>query len=542
MPYIVPQEQNVKTDLAPVQVEVLRDTEKTLSYPEPQTNIYAGWRGIPRKLYTEGALYDYRESRELSLTPTPRLCIQRLKLDVMNTNWEIVPLIEPGKDKPTDKAVEHAKKLFEWLYYRPNFNNEPFSQILCKTVDDVLTHDAGVFLKLYGRNGNRRLLELQSRNAALFTKDIDEYNRLGVKYPTVNVAGQTRKNMNVGYWYNWNSEPKIALEPHEVVYMMHDPRSDIPYGTSKMQVLKHIIYSCMYSEEYYEEFWREGANNPAIISPDISSGSGQSNILSEPEYQRFKETFKNKLSSYMKMLASPSKTQVTLLSDLKIINWLEQEKIYREFVVALFNETKAILGWTEDIHKATDESQQAIYIQKGLFPLLNTIQWYMNSQVIADWFWDEQKERNVFAHGHTAPFAGEKMDVMFRFKLYDPVGEKMQLDINKQQLELGLTTINDVLRKQNKPTVDWGDVNPMFLTAIQPWGQSYSGGSMDAEVYRKLTGGVEPGIKKVQQAIQPLFNGESSGEEDVSVDTEKEVVKAYQKSRRQTIFGTEAYL
>ncbi|MFA5307085.1 MAG: phage portal protein [Candidatus Babeliales bacterium] len=520
--YIEESPQQVKQD-APFEVSDMRDNSIKVERQKLVAPSYLGWQGVPRKLYGGGDAYDYLESRRISLTPTPRLCIQRLKLDVGGTDWEIVPLCEEGSDKPTDEAIEHARQIFNWLYFRPNCNGEPFTQIMYQLVDDILTHDAGVLTKLYGSHGSKRLVEIQARDGALFTKDIDEYNRLGVKYPSVQMETSRRENMRVGYWYNWNTEPKIAYEPHEIVYISHDPRTDIRYGTSKMQVLKSLIYSLMYSEEYYYKFWEEGGNNPGIISPDITTASGSANILNPTEYKAFKEAFSDKLRDYMKMLIAPGKTQISPLSDPKALGWLETEDSYRHLVVALFNETPAILGWTKDIHKATDESQKSIYIQKGLWPLLNTIQWYMNTQVIADWFWSEDKERNVFAHGHEGKFAGKKMDCMFRYKLYDPIGEKLQLDIDEQRLKNGLTSINNLLREQHRGTVDWGDINPLFLYNVQQWGQSYAGGSMEVDVFKNLTG-VEPMIKEIQQAIQPK-------PKDENANINSDIVKAFNKSR-----------
>lgn len=479
---------------------------------------YTSWQGVPRTVYGGGEYYDYLKARRLSLTPTPRLCIQRLKLDAINTAWEIVPLCEEGEDKPSDAAVEHARQIFEWLFYRPNYNYEPFSQILGKVVDDILTHDAGVIAKHYGKSGNRPLVELLARDGALFTKEIDEYMRLGKVYPTLSYGKESRRNMRVGYWYNWSTEPKFPLEPHEVVYMSHDPRTDIPYGTSKMTVLEHMVSSCMYSEEFYENVWEKyGGTPPGIISPDISSTNGQSNVLAGDEYTRFKGALQEQLRQYAKVLVTPAKTQFTPLIDFNLFKWLETEDSYRHLIVALFNETPAILGWTKDIHKATDESQKSIYIQKGLWPLLNTIQWYMNTQVIADWFWSEDRSDSEFRHRHNGKFAGSKMDVMFRFKLYDPIGDKQQLEIDEKRLQLGLKRVNDVLHEQHQDPVEWGDINPLFLYGVQQWGQSYAGGAMDAEVFKRLTGGVNPGIKEIQAAIKPTTPEQPNASEEAFV-------------------------
>jgi hypothetical protein len=139
-----------------------------LDKPEQQATTsseFSNWKGTTRRIRLGGDFYDHLESRLLSLTPTPRLCIDRYKIDVASTPWEIVPLIEEGRDSPTDEAIAHAKQIWEWLYYKPNYNNEPLSQIFAKTTDDLCTHDAGVFLKLYGQGGGKRLVELHAKDA-----------------------------------------------------------------------------------------------------------------------------------------------------------------------------------------------------------------------------------------------------------------------------------------------------------------------------------------------------------------------------------------
>jgi hypothetical protein len=511
-----------KVDSSEAQVNPLpSDKTPKLRQSELATPSFAGWNGVPRTLWGGGPDYDYLLARRIANTPTPQICINHLKSDVSNTDWEIVPLAEEGKDKPTDEAKQHARELFNWLYFRPNGNKESFSTLLSKLVDDILIHDAGVWTKLYARSGGHRLVEIHARDGALFRKDIDTYLRLGVIYPTYQEWAekgsqpQVYQNFKVGYWYNWNSTPKIAYEPHEIVYIMQNPRTDIPYGTSKVQVLKSIILSLMYSEEYYYNFWFEGGNNPQVISPDLPT------VMQDAEYKKFYDNLKDSMSEYMKTLVAGAKTQTTLLSDPRIIQWLETRPEYIHLAFALYKITPAILGYTKDVHKATDLSQKSIYIQKGLWPLLRLIEWHVNTQIVADWFWDEEKERNVFAHGHQGKWAGKPMDCMFRFKLYDPIGEAEQTAIDKEKLQLGLTTINSVLKTQGKPKVAWGDISPLFLYNVQQWGQSYAGGAIDPDVFKNITG-VEVGVKEILEATQPQA-------EPVNA------VKAYQQSRQENV-------
>jgi hypothetical protein len=94
---------------------------------------------------------------------------------------------------------------------------------------------------------------------------------------------------------------------------------------------------------------------------------------------------------------------------------------------------------------------------------------------------------------------------------------------------MGLARINDVLREQHKPTVAWGDINPLFLYNVQQWGQSYAGGSMEVDDFKNLTGGVEPMLKELMQAVQVKPKDENS-------NINGDMVKSFNASRVQA-FG-----
>ena len=80
-----------KVDSTEMQVKPAEaDKSPKLREHELAVPTFTGWNGVPRTLWGGGPDYDYLISRRISNTPTPQTCINHLKSDVSNTDWEIV--------------------------------------------------------------------------------------------------------------------------------------------------------------------------------------------------------------------------------------------------------------------------------------------------------------------------------------------------------------------------------------------------------------------------------------------------------------------
>lgn len=474
--------------------------EKTRNLQLALPNM-SSWRGVPRLPYAGSPdVYDWLHARMLANTPTPRMCINRKKQDVMCTAWEIVPL--PNSEGViTETAKQHAREIYNWLYFKPNSNRESFAFIQGKLSEDLDTHDAGVLTKTYAKRGSKHIVEIHARDGALFTKEINLYHNLGVIHPTLRMNGETYQNFKVGYWYNSGSEPLVAYEPHEVVYMMDNPRSDVFYGTSPGYTLKAMLLSLMYENEFFHEYWAKGGKNPMIVGPDLVSSQDRPVVMDDTNYKAYKESLKEQLNEYMTRAVSQVKSKVEMLSDPKALGWLETRDEYRNLVMANYGVNPIVVGYTKDAQKSIEESQMSLYIQRTLWPRLKMMEWHFNTQVIADWFWTEDEPYTVFSHGHKPRFEGP-MDVMFHYKLYDPIGEARELDITERMLKAGLMGFVDALKRHNLGDVDWKDIAPFFVTNPQQWGQSYTGGAIKPEVFKRITG-VEPLIKEIIRSTAP---------------------------------------
>ena len=470
-------------------------TQKKPTQPE----YYHGWQGHPRHVYGGGDYVDIKQLRKLALTPTPYMCIQRLVNDVVSTQWEIKPLAKENQTEPDGAAESHARAIRDWFIMNLNENRESLAHLLTKAVTDLLVLDAGVFFKEYAKGSNHHMVQLWSADGGLFWKEVDIFQRIG-RIQDVTIGEKLYKNYKVGYWFNSQGEPKVPWELHEVIYMMQAPRTDICYGTSKVQVLKTIIASLMHGEEYYYDFWKAGGVGSIMI--------GTKEALTEPVWKEWSNRIKEKLKGeFIKTLPLDHEPSVQPLGlSPKDMQWLETKDEYRHLVMALFNTTPVMHGFTADIHRATDESQKSVYIKNGLYPLLKSLEWYFNTQIITEFYWDEPSTREYYTHGHAGKWAGQEIDCLFRFKLYDPIGEKQQLDIDERKLKNGFATINEIRKQRGEKPLSWGDLNPLFLLNPQQWAQSFYFKALTPESFASLTGAPMP--KEVLEEIKPATTPE----------------------------------
>lgn len=490
------------------------DVEKTAANP---LSYMRGWKGIQRLNYVFGDAVDIVELQKLACTPTPNMCINRIATDVSTTQWEITPLSKEDAEKPTDVAKDHARFIQNWLMDGLNDNGESFQSILHKVTRDISILDAGLIQKEYANSGNRSLVQLWSGCGGLYLKEMDSFQRIGIVQDVFRKQ-QSVQNFKVGYWFNpWYSSENnfnIPFEPHEIIYMMQYPRSDIPYGSSSVQALRVMLSGLMYGEEFYQEFWREGGVGNVMISTEQS--------MTDPQYAQWSDRLRTEMKAKLiKMIPLDSNPKVqTMMTPIKEIGWLETRSEYRSMVIAMFNVTSEVLGFTGDIHKATAESQRSVYIERGLWPKLKLLEWYINKQIIEEFFAAEDPEHSPhFMHGHKGKWAGATIDCMFRFKLYDPIGDKQQLEVDEKQLLQGLTTVNDIRRRNGLKELSWGDINPQFLLNPQQWSQSWMYQAFTDADWKKLTGCNAPDrVAQIPAAVKPAA-------------TPEETVKAYKESR-----------
>ena len=479
-------------------VSRITKTERTDQKQEPnEPAYYEGWEGVPRTVMDGGDYFDYVQARAFGLSPTPLRCATRIIDDILGTQCEVVALPKDNDREPTDEAKLHAKQISNWMFNQPNENGESIYQIIGKSLFDSVFLDAGVIAKEYAYLPDHPLTQIHALDGGRFWMERNKYRRLGV-VQNVTIDNKLYNNYKVGYWEHPLGGDALPWEPHEIVYMMQYPRSDIPYGTSLMYSLRNVVQAAMYGDEYYRELGENGYVGSITISAPET--------LTQTNYDAFKARIKEAIRGGKMLKTVPidsngaPKPMGFSPRDLALLETLAE---YRNMIIVGFGLTPVDLGYSvsqRGSSPSTIEASRSTYIRHGLFPRLKMLEWYINSQIIWDWFKAEEPDINepgAFMHGHVGKFAkhiGEgivtnaPIDVAFRFKLYDPVSDRQSLEINELELKLGLREYNEILKSRGLPDVPWSKYSPLFLTDPLKFAQGFSYPILMRKAFADITG------------------------------------------------------
>jgi len=515
---------------------VLTDEDKHAIEVVKKVNLLKKWVGSPVESFPATVIKGYgpkfvympgyghkrttndHELRGLAKTPTPAACIRRLINDVVSTEWQIIAS-DPKKQKDT-KVKEHIDHITLRIR-NPNKNQQSFRQIQTSFLEDLLILDAGVLVKSYATLPPHQMTQLYARDGSSFLKEIDEFGNFGKFYEgkhsfSIMVDRDDKKtpeyrtieDKRIGYWQHATMRRMpVPFEPYEIIYTSLYPNTYEVYGMSNIQILQLRLKTLMASDIAMEQYFRRGEIGKSLFSADVELG------MDDNTWKRFK----GRLDAEIKNESSPiittdQKGSVTSLQlKRRDIQWLEQQKEYRLSILALFNVTPIMLGWTEDVPKATEQTQREIYLRKGLWPLLKLFEYKMNMEYITEFFRNDED--------HSGKYAGEPMDVVFSYDLYDPLEEQHWLERSEVAAKSGIKTINEMRAERRMEPVSWGDYNPAAVLAIQQFAQGHfmAPDVITAKVFSDLTGIPIQDVDKVLGEFpKPTEEPEKKREESAS--------------------------
>jgi len=430
-----------------------RDTFSSLSYDYAITGrraLLPEWYfqapyGQPRKINAD-------EIRELAKTPFIQLCTTTIIEDFATTPWLIVP---KNKDEFDQSHVDEET----FFLNNPNLNKETLPDLMRQWARDLLELDAGVFVKVFDESsyetsefstaehkyykfgekdglfkcdvevkkkmkklnkslkekGKRVLKELYVRDGTTFLKDGDytgfvhRYYQYAFKLP--------------------RRDPQI-FDRDEIVYSMKCPRSYSFYGWSPIQSLEDLVRALKEQIIYHLAFAREKGVPDGILSiMDIST----------VELNRLREYWKKEIKGKAHKFAVIGReakftsTQVTS----RDMEMLSSQQWFMKIIMACFNLNVPILSLIGEAPKAGTWALQQRERHKAILPLLQLFENEMNTEILSEFNYP---------------------DVEFKFQTYDLEEDKMKRDMQISDLNVGVTTINEVrTEERGKDPVAWGD-------------------------------------------------------------------------------------
>jgi len=115
---------------------------------------------------------------------------------------------------------------------------------------------------------------------------------------------------------------------------------------------------------------------------------------------------------------------------------LESQQWYIKLIFACFGVTPSEAGFTDDSNRATDIVQSEVFRRKAILPMMDTLEFFINNEIIPEFGWD---------------------DVKFQFVRRDIQEDLREQTLSSERLEQGLITINEWRQVEGLDPVSWGN-------------------------------------------------------------------------------------
>lgn len=404
------------------------DTRNIVVKPRMPDFLYRPMYGRPRNI-------NIPEINRLANTPTAAMCIKTIIDEVTSLDW-VVRMKDP-EARSNDTAIDEVTEKLE----NPNRNKENFKIILKKNIRDILRVDAGLTAKIYDRasyykgDPNQKLLPLGRRRMAEF----HAYDG-GTFTMNPNMHG-ILPDQHAYYQYNFHHQAMpTPFARDEIIYMMSNPRTDNMYGISPMQIAYDVIrYEVFGVTAGIDHFTRNEIPKGIISLLDAN----KSHIEEFQARIEDKVNIQDPMTNEMRYMTSkiPVTNQEVKFTPLQVspetVRLLETQQWYIKVIFACFGVTPSELGFTESSNRATELVQSEVFRRKAVLPMLDTLEYYYNRELIPEFGYD---------------------DLCFEFIRTDIQNELRDQELTEKQLKSGQITINEWRADQpDLEPVEWGD-------------------------------------------------------------------------------------
>lgn len=386
--------------------------------------LYKPPYGYPRKL-------NIPHLRDIAKTPYVFSIIKTLSDEAAGTKWSVRVKKNFVEDQEVQKLADDASLFLS----NPNGNDESFEMIQKAAIKDILELDSGVIVKVFNQNG--KLSQLFARDAGSFLKNPDVYGYMGNRedfiIPDTQKTSTSMNKKEFGsaysdaayFQYGWTSGGHpIPFGKREIIFMIHNPKTDSIYGTSPMEILTNTLYMLIYGQQYNLDYYMNGNVPDGIIHlPGADKNTAKS--FAQRLLAKFKkvDSLDNKVRvghQYPIWAGEQAPSIVPFMLSAKDMQILEQQKWFIKLVWSCFGVTPDEMGFTEDSNKAVAQSQSEVHKRKAIQPILETLQYYYTTQILTEF----------------DPLGR----LEFIFDDYDINAEMKRMDLYQRELDLGIKT------------------------------------------------------------------------------------------------------
>jgi phage portal protein BeeE len=318
------------------------------SQGQAAAGVWSGNKAVTDGVPNARILRDWADSNEWV-----RAAINIRRQQIGRANIAVVPFNER---KAYNKTL--AKQI-QRILDQPNELRQNYSELMSSMMDDLLVLDRGVLLK----------------DMTVDRKPLHIYNEDG---SCVKIYTQWDGNpKSPRYLYESpDSRIKIPLRNDEAIVIMSNPAT-YRYSLSPVQVLRNTIQADL---EATKSATQMVSNKPP---PHLVQLQGATQTQLEALRAKYDTEIAGRREVFFIGGPQPAKVQPLVFSA-KDNQWLEWQIYLARKIAVVFQISPQQLGILYDINKATASSQQEIFEDTGLIPLLLLIEEYFNRELLAD--------------------------------------------------------------------------------------------------------------------------------------------------------------
>ena len=396
----------------------------------------------------------------LSKNPYIFSVIKTLCDEATSVGWKVKvkeEFNEINKDVEKKAMNDYQSKINEITKFlrNPNGNEESFEFIMRAVLTDMFELDSGIIVKVFNSNGE--LKQLFARDGLTFLKNPNIYGYLGDRDDFVMPMPQLFSQLELNYTkptpaqdqlikqydaayreraayfqYGWTAgSMPVPFGKREIVYVMHNARADSIYGRSPIEVLSTIIKSLQYGSEFNLDFYINNNMPEGVIELRGASPQHIAQFRDNWDAQfSFTDNLGVKRKKFFKFPITNVPTIFTPFTlNPKDMDVIAQQQWFTKIVWMCFGVTADEMGFVEDSNKAVSQTQSALVKRKALKPYLKTLEYYINTQIIPEFFSKNGK----------MPDSGD-IPCEFCFEDYDIDEDLKKHTLFEQQIRMGIKT------------------------------------------------------------------------------------------------------
>lgn len=346
------------------------------------------------------------------------------------------------------------------------------------------------------------------------------------------------------YDYNFQGATYSFSIDDIVHFKNYSPFSDI-VGMSTLEIARSSVETEVFSKEYIRKFYYNDATPGGILSTPDEVNQDKADLIKS----KWAESFSGVKRAFKTAVLSGGLTYTTISPKQSDMQFVEQSKLTRDDILALFGVPKTVLGIVEDVNYASAKASNYIFSSRSIYPKDLRIVDQLNEFFVKQWepdgYWFEakspvQEDRFEDAQVNQIKFAngqltinewrrhdglppvenGDQVFLPFSLTPYARVIEQKSLEVAptltklnekvKQAVLAGLQVYN--VKNGNKVTEDAhghsevdGKLEKRFQLRMDP----YQFESLGQKVNGQMRVREEPYVKKMEKTMNKLLSDQS---------------------------------